>query len=78
MRGLGNKRTLITGGVYALTNEDGGAIPVDFYALAIVAPVDRGDHSPSVWGLISGCQKKLSLKILPITRVSVARMPGMA
>jgi hypothetical protein len=28
--------------------------------------------------LISGCQKKLSLKILPITRVSVARMPGMA
>ena len=36
MRGLGNKRTLITGGVYALTNEDGGAIPGDFYAFDFV------------------------------------------
>jgi len=44
---------------------------------AIVAPYEREDHSLSFLELISGFQKKLSLKILPTTRVSVVRIPGM-
>ena len=45
--------------------------------IAVIASFDQDDHFHLAWGLISGCQEKLSLKILPITSVSVLRMSGM-